>query len=111
MIDAAYEFISEPDFEDEWGARTKPGGDLFIWSDVAKLPSAQVWTVYEEDDVRADGKHYLHWYATPGIVASIALGYLVTEKPWEDDTPNAIWYRDDDELGAMERYRATHEAD
>jgi len=111
MADVHASFISERDFEDAWGATAKAGGDLFSWSDVAKMPLDRVWTVYEEDDVRTDGAHYLHWCATPGMAPSIALGYLVTTKPWSGATPDAIWYRDDDELAAMERYQAMQETE
>jgi len=102
-------FISEHDFEDSWGATTKLSGDLFFLSDLKGVPQNQIWTVYEEDEIRDGGAHYLHWYATPGVVPLIAIGYLVTEKSWQMGTPDAIWYRDGDEYGAIERFQSGQE--
>ena len=109
MIEVDTNFISEHDFEGAWGAHTKPDGNLFFWSEVAELPIDRVWTVYDVDDVSAEGQHYLHWYATPGMVPSRAVGYVVTDKPWASDTPDAIWFLDDDEYGAIERYEFMQE--
>ena len=102
-------FISERDFDGTWGATAKSSGELFLWPDVASLPPNRVWTVYDADDIRAEGRHYLHWYATPGAIPSMAVGYLVTDRPWNSETPDAIWCRDDDESAAIERYREIQE--
>lgn len=109
MLHIKENLISERDFDDVWGAKVKPDGTLLAWMELASLPANRVWTVYEIDDVRDDGKHYLHWCATPGVVPSLALGYLVTEKSWGMDTPDAIWFYDDDEHGAAERHAVTQE--
>lgn len=111
LVDIDAKLISERDFEGTWGAHVKSNGDLFLWSEVASLPVNRVWTVYDVDDVRAEGRHYLHSYATPGMVPSMASGYVVTDKPWTSETPDAIWYWDDDEDGAIERYEFMQEVE
>ncbi|OGU24359.1 MAG: hypothetical protein A2580_09195 [Hydrogenophilales bacterium RIFOXYD1_FULL_62_11] len=79
--------ISEDDFRDQWGARAQDSGDLFEHSQVVNLPLNTVWTVVECDDN--------NWYALPGFKIVNKLGYVVTDKAWEDDTVQAIWFLDD----------------
>jgi hypothetical protein len=96
MIIDGYDYISESEFSFVWLARAKPSGDLFSLDEISPIPVELVWTVLEaESHNGGDLKTASSWYASPGIHRVNALGYVVTEKPWRDDTPDAIWYLDD----------------
>lgn len=103
MALAGFSGISESEFIEDWGATVKPSGDLYFFADLASLPLSRIWTIYEHIEDREEGGHYIHWCAMPGIVPSMALGYLITQKNWDGDTPNAIWFLDEDEAAAIER--------
>lgn len=96
-------YISENEFDDVWGATSKPNGDLWSHQEVSAFPINYVWTVYEDGSIDDDGYSDNNWYAMPGIVPAFALGYLVTQKPWDEKTENAIWYLDTDEIAREER--------
>jgi hypothetical protein len=99
-----YDFISEQDFVGYWGAQAKPSGDLYFYDEVRSLPIEHVWTVSEGEDLDEDGfNRDNNWYASPGIFAINALGYLITDRPWADDTHDAVWYLDDDDEAREER--------
>jgi len=97
------EYISEDDFRDIWLVRTQPSGDLFFYSQIKDLPTETVWTIGDDDLIDEDGYTDGNWYAAPGTHFVNALGYVVTEKRWDDDTPHAIYYLDDDEEKREER--------
>lgn|GEM_PF-4297747 len=59
-------------------------------SDVIAHPLNFVWTVIESGD-DADG----NWYASPGYHIVNKLGYVLTLKPWDDITQDAIYFLDD----------------
>lgn len=107
MIIYGYDYISVDEFDDLWGAHAKPDGNLYFRDEVASLPLENVWTVSEGDEeLDIDGFNLdNNWYASPGIHVVNALGYLVTERPWVDDTPDAVWFLDDDAQGREERRR------
>ncbi len=91
---AASPQISEADFVNVWGARTAPSGDLFQYHDVTNLPLNTVWTVVEGENE--------DWIALPGFHVVNKMGYVVTDKSWDDDTIDAMWFeafeRDEDEV-------------
>lgn len=95
--------ISERDFEGVWGARAKSDGEFFTYGEVVNLPIKQVWTVYEDGGVGEDGRTDSNWYAMPGMTPGFALGYVVTDMVWGEETPDAIWYLDDDECAREDR--------
>jgi len=106
MIMSGYDYISERDFDQVWGARARVDGDLYSYDAVKALPIEYVWTVTESEDLDEDGFSVdSNWYASPGILVINALGYLITERPWEDDTQDAIWYLDDDDQAREDRRR------
>ncbi len=107
MDEAGSKLISESEFENKWFVKARPDGELFGKSDLSDVPLNRIWTVYEVEDMRNEGANYLHWYAMPGLVPLVAIGYLVTEKSWRGDTPHAVWYWDDDECAAIERFQST----
>lgn len=98
-----YPYISESHFVEFWGATTKANGDLFFYADLIGRPLNRIWTIYEIVEPCNKGGYFIHWCAQPAIAKSIALGYVVTEKPWGNETPHAIWYLDDDDAAAIER--------
>jgi len=99
-----YDFISEQDFVEHWGAHAKPGGDLYCYDEVISLPVEHVWTVSEGEDIDDDGCNLDgNWYAAPGISCINALGYVRTIQPWVGGTHDAVWYLDDDEAAREER--------
>lgn len=99
--------ISEDDFDNVWGATTMPNGELWSVGALQSIPANRIWTVYENGSIDEDGNSNNDWYATPGIVHSIALGILVTQMPWDERTRDAIWHHDTDEFARDER-RALH---
>lgn len=97
-------YITEESFTQEWGACDKPSGELWSRQEVQHLPINQTWTVYEDGSIDSLGNEDRTWYAMPGIVPSLAIGYLVTDKNWKNDTPHAVWYLDEaDEIEREER--------
>ena len=101
--------ISENDFHSVWRVRTAPSGDFFEFNDVSKQSLNHVWTVVETGDDR-DG----NWYALPGYHVINKIGYVLTVKPWNDDTPDAIYFLDDmdtdDEVRFLDDGNVTPEA-
>jgi len=111
MIMNGYDYIAEEDFAIAWGAHAKPDGNLYRYDEIESLPAQHVWTVSEGEGVDDDGLSADdNWYAAPGIEVVNALGYIVTEKPWDDETPDAIWYLNDDEEAREERRAGILEA-
>ena len=84
------DYISEDEFRDGWGVVTKPNGDLFDYKDVKGQPLSHVWTIIDSGSDE-DG----NWHASPGFHIVNRLGYVLTEKGWEDDTRDAIYFLDD----------------
>ncbi len=82
--------ISEDDFREKWGVMLAKNDDFFFHDEVAGCPLNHVWTVVEsgEDD---DGS----WYAIPGFHIVNKLGYVITEKRWDDESQDAIYFLDD----------------
>lgn len=106
MILDGYDYISEQEFDLLWGAHVKPNGDLYFLDEAVSFPHENVWSVYEGEDIDEDGfNRDNHWYASPGIHYVNTLGYLITERPWVDDTHDAIWFLDVDEQSHEERKR------
>lgn len=92
MIDG-YDYISERAFTEDWMAHAKPSGDLFFFDEISAFPLEHVWTVLADEGVHEDEtEDASNWYASPGVHLVNALGYVVTEKPWQTDTSDAIWF-------------------
>ena len=90
MSKAVCDLISEDDFFEVWGAKTTETGDLFDFNEVRSHENNFVWTVVEAGD-----ESDRNWYAMPGYHVVNKMGYVVTEKPWAVDTPDAIYFLDD----------------
>ncbi|MDR2874560.1 MAG: hypothetical protein LBV44_01340 [Methylobacillus sp.] len=86
------ELISENDFFNIWGAYVKNNGDMFFFEDVKFQPPNYVWTIIECD---SDYGRSAHWIASPGFHIVNILGYVMTQKPWNNDTPDAFYSYDD----------------
>lgn len=82
--------ISEAEFHERWGVQISVSGDLLRFEDVRLQPLHHVWTVVDSGD-NSDG----NWYAIPGFHVVNNLGYVLTAKPWDFDTPQAIYFLDD----------------
>lgn len=82
--------ISEDAFRDEWGAHAQDNGDLFELDQVKHLPVNTVWTIVTGDNDGDDS-----WFAMPGFRFVNRLGYVVTTKPWDDESLTAYWFKDD----------------
>jgi len=107
VIINGYDYISERDFDEVWGAHANVNGDLYFYEEVRSLPIQYVWTVSEGEEIDEDGFNLdSNWYALTGIHMTNALGYLVTEQPWGPDTQDAIWYLDDDDQAREDRRNA-----
>jgi hypothetical protein len=88
---------TEDEFELEFVSISPPDGEsLWEYKDTLKFPREQVWTVVD------DGGETESWYAEPGYHIVNVMGYMVTEKPWIDETKSYYWYFDD-----RDRYEIT----
>lgn len=104
MMINGYDYIAERDFDGVWRAHAKPSGDLYFYDEVKSIPIEYVWTVSEGGDLDEAGFNLdNNWYASPGISVVNALGYLITDRPWGNGTPDAIWYLDEDDQAREER--------
>lgn len=97
------DLIPEKDFESIWGAHAKIDGELFSYHELKPFSERSIWTVFEDGSIDDDGYSDNNWYAMPGIVSPHALGYVVTQKPWTETTPDAIWSLDSDDYAREER--------
>jgi len=84
------DFITEDEFWDGWGVIKRPSGDLFDYEDIKDQPLNKIWTIIESGSDEND-----NWYASPGFHLVNNLGYVMTEKAWEDDSRDAIYFLDD----------------
>lgn len=82
--------ISEDAFWEVWGVMQSTENGLLEFDEARIHPVNHVWTVVESGD-DTDG----NWYAIPGVHYVNRLGYIVTERPWMDDTLDAIYFLDD----------------
>jgi len=96
MQEITKNIISENDFLSVWGARTNVSGDFFDFHEAKKHDDQFVWTVVETGD---DSDR--NWYAQPGYHVINKIGYVVTEKPWNVETPDAIYFLDDFDMGIV----------
>jgi hypothetical protein len=88
--DQRQHLITEAAFVRDYAPRVKPNGDLFEFEDVEQLPRNTVWTIVD------DGGETDCLFASPGFHVVNKLGYIVTAKPWADDTLDALWHDADD---------------
>lgn len=90
MVDWEDSLISEDDFFAVWGAYKRKSGDMFSFADVRDKPMNYVWTVTDSGGDKPD-----HWIASPGFRVVNVLGYVMTQRPWDDATPDAFYSFDD----------------
>lgn len=84
------DLISENSFFGIWGATIRETGELFTFEDVRDKPVNFVWTVTESGGGEID-----HWIAAPGFHIVNVLGYVLTQLPWDETTPDAFYSFDD----------------
>ncbi len=84
------DLISEESYFGIWGATVRETGDLFTFQDVKDQAINFVWTVME-----SGGEDKDHWIAAPGFHVVNVLGYVLTQRPWNDKTPDAFYFFDD----------------
>jgi len=82
--------ISEDEFHTAWGVQLAANGDLLCFEDVRSCSPHLIWTVVDTGD---DSDR--NWYAVPGLHVVNRLGYVLTTKPWNCQTPPAIYFLDD----------------
>lgn len=82
--------ISEDDFFAKWGAYVRTDGDMLFFDDVKDQPINQVWSITDSGGDTPD-----HCIASPGFHVVNVLGYVMTERPWDNDTPDAFCSFDD----------------
>lgn len=82
--------ISEHDFFAIWGAYAKESGDMLFFDEVRNQPRNLVWTITDSGGGRPD-----HWIASPGLRAVNVLGYVMSRRPWNEETPDAFYSFDD----------------
>lgn len=86
------DYISEAEFDNEWGAFMKPSGGLFEFEDVKDQPLEHVWTIVDTGAYEDE-----NWYAMPGFHIVNKLGYVMTRRAWTSDTSDAIYFLHEDE--------------
>ena len=82
--------ISEDEFHAHWGVKVSASGDLWKYEEVRSFGVQHVWTIVESgsDD---DG----NWYAVPGFHYVNRLGYVLTDRAWNEGTQDAVYFLDD----------------
>jgi len=94
-LDTLPEFIkvSERDFDLNYKPIDAPSGEptwTFQEVKAAEIPKHRVWTIVETGDPEDES-----WYAIPGYHIVNKIDYAVTEKPWEHEHIEAVWFLDD----------------
>jgi len=84
------DLIAEDEFLEEWGVYVQEDGNIFSFDDVRGRPLNQVWSVTDSGGDRPD-----HWIASPGFHVVNVLGYVMTRKSWDENTPDAFYSFDD----------------
>jgi hypothetical protein len=79
--------LTEDEFVEQFNPQCKPSGDLLDYVDVQSLDIHHVWTVVETGDDEDP-----NWYADPGFHIVNVLGYVISDKPWTNDTPLAVYF-------------------
>lgn len=90
MANWEQDLISEDSFFGIWGATVNETGDLFTFEEVKNQSVNFVWTVTESGGGEPD-----HWIAAPGFHVVNVLGYVLTQRPWDNTTPDAFYFFDD----------------
>lgn len=94
------DFISEDSFMDDYRPITLgKDGDQIVQSygqaqlavQERELSEQHIWAIVESGD---DGS----LYASPGYHAVNTIGFVVTEKPWQSEVVDAIWYNASEDL-------------
>jgi hypothetical protein len=86
--------ISEDDFFTHYEPREQPDGNTIHEHHSARqFPINHVWSIIE---------HGNSMYATPGYAVVNCIGYAVTEKAWEDENLEAVWYRYPDDFDHLD---------
>ncbi len=91
------QMISEIEFHEVWQVITKDSGDLFWREEISSHPLNRVWTIVDSGD---DSDR--NWYAIPGIHRVNCLGFVLTRREWTDESIQAIYFEDDDDLDRNE---------
>lgn len=97
VVLADHRTLDEDAFEAEFGPEvTMPDGNSY-WeaADVraalaeGRIEENQVWSAYDTDDSGVG--------LSPGMVGSMAFAYVVTEKPWANESIDVTYLEGDDE--------------
>jgi hypothetical protein len=78
--------ISEADFDRDYQPRKHRSGDFYTFQQVRRYPINRVWSIVD------DGGETDHLYASPGYHVVNHLGYVVTRKPWDENTLDALYH-------------------
>ncbi len=90
MANWEQDLISEDNFFGIWGATVSETGDLFTYDEVKNQSVNFVWTVTESCEGDSN-----HWIAAPGFHVVNVLGYVLTQRSWDNTTPDAFYFFDD----------------
>lgn len=81
--------ITRDTFDDTFQPLDAPSGEpLWSWAEVQDQELAHVWTIVTGDDNESA-------YAMPGFHIVNREGYVVTARPWTDETLDAVWWERD----------------
>lgn len=85
-----HQTITEDDFFDNYvPVEDASGGLLRDFEEVRDMPQCHVWTVVDGDDGGL--------YALAGFHVVNRVGYLLTERPWQDEQAEAVYWAAADE--------------
>jgi len=84
--------LTEDEFVSRYEPREQPDGSMIIeFHATRKYPHNYVWSIVEGDATE-------NLYAVPGIRIVNCVGFVICEKPWDDDTIEAVWFEYPDDF-------------
>lgn len=96
------------EFLDQYGGYVNPpddgnNGDLMFETDQLeelkrKYSLLRIWTMvecenddYDPDEAESETNSSSNWWLSPGVHLVNRIGYMVSMKPWDDDTPDVLY--------------------
>jgi len=78
--------MSRDVFEERYRPRDAPSGEpMWTLHETLSQPRNHVWTIVTGDDNESE-------YATPNYHIVNAVGYTITEQPWQSWSDDAVWW-------------------
>lgn len=88
--------MSEDEFFKTFEPREFPDGSIIIdFHATRQFPINHIWSIVEGDATE-------NLYAVPGVRIVNCVGFVICEKPWEDEHVEAVWFEYDEDFEYLE---------